>query len=72
MTYYSFKSLIPYVKLECTRKWLMKLATSSSYLDRKLSENHPHSTEEIVLTVKAKRWVDSYAYKSQLLIEDDY
>jgi hypothetical protein len=72
MTYYLFKSLIPYVKLERTRKWLMQLATSSSYLNRKIAENHPHSTEEIILTVKAKRWVDSYSYRSQLVIEDDY
>lgn len=60
MTYHTFKSLIVHTNLERIRKGLMQKATSSSYLDRKLAENHPYSTEEIQLTVKAKRWVDSY------------
>ena len=72
MSYHSFKELMEDVLLERIRKGLMQKATSSSYLDRKLTENHPYSTEEIVLTVKAKRWMDSYYYWSPLVIEDDY
>lgn len=73
MSYHSFEELCNYLEIENTRKWLMQLATSSSYLDRILAASHPCSTEEIQLTVKAKRWVDSYEYCKFLIpIENDY
>jgi len=62
MTYHSFKSLIVHTNLERIRKGLMQKATSSSYFDRWNALRHPYSTEEIILTVKAKSFVDNMSH----------